>query len=182
MANFETTLQETTVNITTAELKEQCRIDFTDDDTLLELYLKSAIQYAPNELCAEVYKTTKVGYFYNNECLELLEGQVQTVTEVKIDDTVLVEGTDYKIIKSYYPQIKLLNISSYTDAEITIECGYAVDVDGTLTLKEDIKNAIMSHVAYMYENRGDTESRDGTNIGLSLEAKTIYQANKNIIF
>lgn len=130
--------------VTLQEAKDWCRIDVTDDDTLITALITAArivcenfanLSFIERTVTARI--NNGLGNFY------LPYGPVTTISGATLDDATSILDADYSI-NNAYGQI-------YT---VVYSAGYA-------TLPKNFKTAILNQIAWMYENRGDARVASG---------------------
>lgn len=133
-----------------SEIKNFLRIDFDEDDNLLNRLLKSAIKqcelYISRSITQKTYRLSlynRVGKFIN-----LLYFPVTNVTSIDIIDknnnTVKFKNYTFDQISN---KVILNNIpTNFYRIDITYEAGYT-------KIPDDIKQALLFHVAKMYDDK-----------------------------
>lgn len=152
--------------VSTAEFKSHARIDISDDDTLIDTYIKAARYQFEEETGSSLITQTWVYYldkFPNSACDILLpRGPVQSITSIKyVDtdgdeqtwdsskydvDTTSVVGRVSPAYSESYPDARDQNNSVY----ITYKTGYG---NSSSSVPADIILAIKTLAAHWYENR-----------------------------
>lgn len=147
------TTAPTTYPVTLTEAKNYLRLDYDNDDTLIEQIIKVATEHA-EKYCNRSISQKAVQFSYRNfmQRLTLPYPPYRSITEVKTryqgDENVLVVNDDYYIegindklidFKKYYENTEIL---------ITAEVGYTV-------IPETLKAAILKIIAKLYEYRQD---------------------------
>lgn len=145
--------------VSRTDAKNWMRIeDYTTDDTMIDQLITAARQHiekltskslANKQLKAivECYGTTPPVWI-----VDLPYGPLVCVTEVKIkeginDWEVLTVDDDYEVIGG---RLWIYVAGTY---QVTYSCGYG-------TLPQDLRNDILTLVAWMYENRGKKMNND----------------------
>lgn len=133
-----------------SEIKNFLRIDFDEDDNLLNRLLKSAIKqcelYISRSITQKTYRLSlynRVGKFIN-----LLYFPVTNVTSIDIIDknnnTIKFKNYTFDQISN---KVTLNNIpTNFYRIDITYEAGYT-------KIPDDIKQALLFHVAKMYDDK-----------------------------
>lgn len=130
--------------ITLQEAKDWCRVDITDDDTLITLLITAArivcenhanLSFIEREVTAKIING--LGGFV------LPYGPVTSITSVTIADGTDIYDADFSIDDPYG---KL-----YT---VVYDAGYA-------TLPQNLRHAVLNQIAFMYDNRGDERVQSG---------------------
>lgn len=140
----------TTEPVSVATAKAYMKVNFTDDDTLIELLIKNARIWLEN-YTGKAYGTRSIkltiemtaGEWYD------LPGPVQSLDSIDTGDYAFCP--DYDIIGS---QLRVYATGIYT---IFLTYGFT-------TIPEDAKNDILSITAYTYQNRGIDLSNEGANL------------------
>tara|TARA_R110000787_G_scaffold287_1_gene921 strand:+ start:1094 stop:1681 length:588 start_codon:yes stop_codon:yes gene_type:complete len=155
-----------TESLTLAEVKTYLRIDGTDYDNILTPLIKTVRQLAEKitgrDFIDKTWKTY-LDYFPGREGIELRKSKLQSVTSINYynkNTLTLLNAADYYITNEVdYSSIYLIEGQSYpaTDnrrqaVEITFVSGYGADADA---VPQALKQAMLSHVAYLFENTGD---------------------------
>ena len=173
--------------VTLTEAKAWLRVSTTDDDTLINALITAARQFG-EKYCNRIFtERTIVGEFggvdvSNFETYKFI--QVRRAPLIAISALeIYTEGayaasTDY-LLKNIngFPRILFPN---GIEADETVV--YPIKVTGTFgyqTVPEDLKQAVLSHIAFWYENRGDTSAE--ANLSMPLETKSIYSGKYRII-
>jgi hypothetical protein len=131
--------------VTVEEVKCYCRIDFDDDDVLLQRLIRSS-----RERLQEY--TGRVFLLSNCEATYVQEGCGDRVALKFSDNIELSESSPYKdslIGDSYI---------NTTDKEVKLNYRAGYDVE---EVPEWMKQAVIMDVAYRYENRGDVATIAG---------------------
>lgn len=168
--------------LTLDEVKAHLRIETSDDDTYLQFLIDAVTACFEKYTNRVLINTTFLAYLdafpCNNipcyiECCEvdcclpsgiqIKKGNTHTVNFIKyLLDTVLTTWNSsnyYMDINNFYPSIHLEEDSVYPTADdkkqaIQIEfiAGYGAD---NTSVPDDIKLALLNHIAFLYSNRGD---------------------------
>lgn len=157
----------TTELVTLAEIKRQCKVDFTDadNDILLTSYGKIARASIENLIRSSIIETDITVILQNDlGGIELPWGPVDLDSIAIIDDDD-ADITDYTIRGLDFPTLH----SRHSYAKISYTAGY-----DSSTLPPDLKQAILCEAAWLYEHRGD----EGGGTVLSSEAKRLAQPYK----
>ena len=155
------------VLITLAEAKIYLKMDeITDDDALITDIIQSVISFASKFTNITFGLTTFEGYF-ENFCysdrfgyhIELTKSPFSEIVSVNINGSVF---TDYVLNKTdYYNYVVPNAYESLNDdiypIVIEFKAGYSV-------LPYDLKNAMLSHINFLYTNRGEVNSKVPDNI------------------
>lgn len=150
--------ESATEPVTVDEVKDWCRIDVSDDDTLIGKLIKGARVICENYANLSFIKRTitakirnGLGDFYPPY------GPVvgDPAATYKSGDTI----DDFDFDCSYPDTITVVYDAGYDAA------------DGYETLPDNLRTALLNQVLFMYENRGDAKLANG----LSEEAKLILK-------
>ena len=174
--------------ITLSDGKEHLRITGTDEDDLIELYIKAATLYAENYTGA-VYSTQTWDYYMDvfPTVIQLPYLPVASVTYVKYYDsdntlTTLVEDTDYRVdlITGKIEYITSWPAAYDRSSAVVVRfvCGYASIDD----IPEDIKHAVKLMVGNYYENRQEIMTSTGALSMAKLEFGANNILDRHIIF
>lgn len=176
-------------------VKEHLKISVTDtsQDAFLELLIKAATNYAQKFMNRILINTTfKTFRPCFTRFFSLRKAKATSVTSIQyLKDNVLttVPSADYLLTQSNdYAQIHLVDGESWpTDVdnhpqaiEIVFVAGYGAD---SSFVPDDIKIALLNHIAKMYESRGDcdcTSSGSSANVAALLppETRLVYEMCK----
>lgn len=154
--------------ISLADAKLQCRVDFTDDDTIiqdiiyesrsaLEEYCRISLVPKNITLSLEIINSPSSKYSnpanraaaYNE--FELPNGpvlSVQLVTYIDNNNNVqtLVLNTDYFILGTMFKSLRVVN--NFSNLQIVFSTGYTSPPPGLI-------GAIKKEIAFRYDHRGD---------------------------
>jgi hypothetical protein len=145
------TLQDyTTEPVSVATAKAYMKVNFTDDDTLIESLIKNARIWLEN-YTGKAYGTRSIKLTIEMTAGEWYElpGPVKSLDSIDTGDYSFCP--DYDIIGS---QLRVYATGIYT---IFLTYGFT-------TIPEDAKNDILSITAYTYQNRGIDLSNEGANL------------------
>jgi uncharacterized phiE125 gp8 family phage protein len=151
--------------VTLAEAKAQCRVEGSDEDTLLGGLISAATdhveQYTGRAIVSQTWELVLDDF---SNAMLIPKGPVTAVSSVKYIDTADVEqtvtDTNYTLDDASDPQW-LVKASDYTwptvaggvnNVIIRFVCGYA-------TVPPSIKHAILLLIAQWYDNRADATDR-----------------------
>ncbi len=177
-------LQNTpTVPVSLADAKEFLRVDFTKDDGVITDMIAAAVEWGEAYTGRDFSNKQWIGYF-DNACsdffepkpyLKLQRSPATALTSVEIsEDGTYAATTDYIRKQKSTFDILLLTKTVTLDDEVaytfkvTFESGYD-------TLPDNIKQAILEHVSFLYENRGDAPSEPPAQV------KNLYAKQKLVI-
>ncbi len=152
--------ESATEPVTLQEAKDWCRIDVTDDDTLITKLIKAARLICEHYVNMSFIARTVTAKIHNGQGdINLPYGPVTgAINYFELDGTTAIDNFD-------------LTEERGDNFIAVYPAGYA---DGTLP--EDLRTAILTQVAFMYENRGDAKIATG----LSLESTIILQPLRNV--
>ena len=153
--------------VSIGEGREHLRVTGTDEDDLIESYIKAATLYAEN-YTEKIWSTQTWDYFLDDfpTTIQIPYLPLQSVTFVKYYDedntlTTLVEDTDYRVDLNQGKIEYIDNWPSVYDRSSAVNvrfvCGYA-SVDN---IPEDIKHAIKLILGAYYENRQEEMTSTG---------------------
>lgn len=189
-----------TYNVTTAAanqplqldtVKTYLKISLTDktQDDLLNIYIDAATDFAEKymnrDLINKTYTTFRDDF---NDCFELRRSRVSSIASIKY----LISDVLTTVATTVYG---FTDVTDYSDIFLEEDQEWPTDVDDVLQAVEiifiagygatdssipaDIKIALLSHIAFMYENRGDCDL-SGMKGNLPVTARNIYNSNRLI--
>jgi uncharacterized phiE125 gp8 family phage protein len=140
--------------VTLAQVKSHCKVDGSDDDTLLTSLITQVRRRVENYCAISV--VTKTNILTANICGEdwLPYGPIVTIDDVQYREGTNTDGTpDYEELvdddfSSYGEDHKVFKSTQTGVHKITYTTGYT-------TVPDDLKLAILNEVAYRYTFRGD---------------------------
>lgn len=172
-----------TTPITLAEVKDQLRVEGSDDDTLLTRLIDVAVAYTDVKgALGQAMITQKWGQWVNStppQTVSLILGPVTGVTAVKYYDTdgVLqtdtlsnyqVTGTEFATIIGPKSGFNWPVTQDRSDAiRIEYEIGYG---ETTADVPQTIRHALMLLVGHWYDNRENTQMDELSNIPFGFES------------
>lgn len=165
--------------VTLSEAKSWLRVENTADDVLIASLITTSRLIAEN-YCNRIFPLTSIScYFYRLDIsnfepfpfIHVRRAPLASLTSVEIYiDGNYTATTDYLLKNSTgFPRILFEN---GIESDIVI---YPIKVNavfGYSVMPSDIKTAILSNIAYFYENRGDVLSEG--KLSIPLESKAIY--------
>jgi len=176
---FEIVTNEGPYPLELSEVKNYLRVDNSVDDGLIQGMIDAAIDFGEKYCNREFSIKTFDGYFSDPYCVYLKKSPVQSVTSVQYSkDGVFTAFTDFERVKrSSYDYIRMKSIP---DIDIDVTYGFKVQFVAGYpeTPPAGLKNAILAHIGFMYENRGDVIAEGG--ISLPPEVKQMYHRYRNI--
>ena len=164
--------------VSLSEVKAQCRIDGTQDDALLTSLITAARQLAEIYLGrALLTQTLRVLYdrVPTGTALELPRAPLQSITSVKVydeaDAATTLSAAQYMADSASQPGRLVLRPGYGWPSGFRRANGFEVQyVAGYGALASDvpaaIRQSILAHVAYLYSQRGDSQTRDGKTASL----------------
>ena len=169
--------------ITLAEVKEQLRIEHSDDDALITRLIAVAVAYTDAQAAlGHAMITQKWAQWLGanpSQSVELALGPVQSVTAVKYYDTANTLQTDtlsnYEIVgtefaKSIGPKAGFNWPTTYDRPDairIEYEIGYG---DAASDVPQTIRHALMLLVGHWYDNREQSGMDELSNIPFGFDA------------
>lgn len=155
-----------TTPITLATAKAYLKITTTDDDALITALITATTDFAEKfmkkDLITKTWKTFRDDFFFDE--IILRRSPLQTVDRFEyLVATVLtpVPAEDfYNTVETDYSRIALVDGKQFpTDGDVrlqNIEIDFKTGFgDSEADIPEDIKTALLAHIAMLYENRGD---------------------------
>lgn len=186
-----TTPAATTV-LSLDETKNFLRVDNTADDTIIGSMIR-AVTVAGEKYCNRLFvQRTITGLFQQFDAsqfekfpyVQIRRAPLVSITSVKSmvdEEWVDLASTDWKLKDSAtYARILFLESIDADDntpypLQVIFVAGYGSDAD----VPEDIKNALKMHIAFLYENRGDTDTEGKIRMPRAVEM--IYKAGYRIL-
>ena len=181
--------------ITLAEAKAFMRVDFADDDTLIQSLIDTAVECG-QKITRRVFintefRTLRNGFgeartFTSGGELPLVLRKSPFISTTlfnfkKTDDTVvvLVKDTDYfEEIVADYSKLRPEDLWPFDNKRrvqsITIE--FTAGFANAAAVPQDLKTALLQHITALYENRGDCDVAGESSIPSI--AMSIYQKFK----
>lgn len=149
--------------ITRAEAKAWCIIDHTDDDTLIDRLITTArmqVEKKTNLSLVEMDITITVDI---KGSFRLPHGPIRTIVSIERRDGYTDDDPDwqtlttddYRIDGNDFKTISGLRCGIH---RITYVAGFT-DEDGDFPIEDGLKNAVSAQTAFLYENRGDNNSK-----------------------
>jgi len=155
--------------VTLTEAKDYLRVDEVDDDTLITNLISAARKSAENYMKRSlITQSWKVAFDdYSPSYIRLPMGAVQSVTSLKI---IARDGTETLIDAAKYYLVAAKN-RLVVDTPLI---GHRVEViyvagfgDNASDVPEEIRQGLLNHIAYIYENRGES-------LGINHQSKSLY--------
>ena len=161
--SYQITVEPAEEPITLAEAKAHCRVDWSDDDTIIGAYITAARKFCEHYTNRVfITQTWRQNENVFSEPIMLAVNPVQSITSVKYYDTddaqQTLSSSNYQVdiasdeariyegVSAGYPSISLDVINPI---EVIMVCGYGLAAD----VPEDIKSAIKIMTDFFYENR-----------------------------
>ena len=172
--------------VTLAEARAQLRIDsdLTSEDTLISDLISAAVM-AGERKTGRLFAAQTVQYRFSTlwasnrvpyPYVDILRAPVNSVTAASVKSG----GSDVDVLSSVellasggYPRVFYYSDAAGTVPDDETAFPYSLTFTaGYATIPGDIKTAILSHVAYLYENRGDVASvrAEGTTLSAAVTA------------
>jgi len=160
------------------QAKAFLRVDNTVDDAIIQMLIDACTELGETLLSKAMRLTVYSGELTSCAAgLKIHKAVVQRVDSVSYDDdgdTVVVDASDYKLIKSK-------QVASVCPAgNFFFPVGVILNVDITCDVDDELlpqaKQALLHHVNFLYENRGDVAAVDS--LAMPLETRLFYNANK----
>jgi len=151
--------------VTVSEVKAQCRIDTSDDDTLLSRLISGARDYVERYCnCRFASQTVTVKCDSFSDMARFVEAPVTSITSIKYYDT---DGNEQTLSTDVY-ELRSDGMESaialkYGQVWPTAQAGTritVVAVVGFTTVPPAVKDAILLLVSDRYENRQSTQIDD----------------------
>jgi uncharacterized phiE125 gp8 family phage protein len=144
--------------LTLAEVKLYLRVDGSSEDSLLTDLIVSARMIAEHWLKRSlISQSWKLAFDeYIADCVSLSMGPVNSISSVAI---VNRDGSTQTVSSSVYYLNAAKNMLSFDSSLIgfRIEVTYSTGYGDATTVPKPIKHGMLSHIAAMYENRGEYE-------------------------
>ncbi|MGL5784832.1 MAG: head-tail connector protein [Alphaproteobacteria bacterium] len=151
--------------------KTYLRIQHTEEDALVEHLIKTAAEWI-QESTGKSLLRQKCQYTHANQQFFLPYGPVHQVIEVKVKGKLLRADQYHLDMAKGFIALELpLFKRSSTKATVTYEAGFGENPDD---IPEAIRNAILTAIAYLYENRDNSEPK----LSLSTAIKPWIQYHK----
>jgi uncharacterized phiE125 gp8 family phage protein len=139
------TLVAQTEPVTLQQAKDWCRIDISDDDTLLNAIISASrarLERAAN--VSFITRTVKAQLNKGLDRIQLPYGPVNAIVSIKDSDDIDI--TDYTLKGTQFKWLCCDN----EDVSIEYTAGYAV-------LPEHMREDLLNQIAWSYDNRGDAQ-------------------------
>lgn len=133
------TLKSNDLPVNLADVKEYLRVDFDDDDALIEALIRSSVDYL-HEYLRRVIVPSSVEAWYKQEC-----GGDQIA--LSFSDNIVLTGDALTAYGTSLFGDTILKTEE-TEVHLTYDAGIE-------TIPDWFKTAIMINVAWRYDNRGD---------------------------
>jgi len=150
--------------VTLSEAKAHMRVTFSDDDTIIAIYINAATALCEQILQRKlVTQTWKMYLDYWPSQIKLLFGNLQSVTHIKYTDTDDSQETfssDYYYVDTASIPGRVIlkdqqtwptdTLNASNPIEIQFVTGYG---DESTDIPADIRNAVLLTTSHFYENR-----------------------------
>lgn len=162
--------------VTLDEIKDQCRVAFSDDDAILARLGIAARKSIEEYCCISIISKSVIATIDLYSELELPYGPVTADAIVLTDSNGnVIDPAFYQIIGTQFKKIN--SDTQFTNAVLTYKVGY------TGSVEEDLKSAILNEVAFRYENRGETtDTRKGVSPGVCEAAQVLAEPYRRLIW
>ncbi len=167
--------------LTLAETKDYLKYTASDQDDLINHLIDAATdcgeKYTGRDFINKTYTTFRDTF---HDCFQLRRSRVSSVTSIKylLNDVLTTVATTvwgFTDVNNY-PDIFLkedkvwpTDVDNVPQAiEIVFVAGYGAD---DTAIPADVKNAMLAHILFMFENRGDCPSDTS---GLPATSKVLY--------
>jgi uncharacterized phiE125 gp8 family phage protein len=152
-------------------VKTYLRLQHTEEDALVEHLIKTAAEWIQESTGKSLLLQT-CQYTHSNQHFFLPYGPVLQITEVKVRGKILTaEQYTLDPAKGFFTLEQPLFRRSSTKVTVTYEAGFGENPEA---IPEAIRNAILTAIAYLYENRDNAEPK----ISLSGAIKPWIQYHK----
>jgi len=156
-------VEPTETAVSLAEAKAHLRVDFADDDTYITALINSAVMYAEDLSQRAMVDQTwvqKLDRFQH--CIPLVRVPATAVSAVKYKDSAgtlqTLAATEYVVDISSTPgrivpasgKTWPITLDEIDAVQVTYTAGYGAD---ETKVPDGLKQAVLIHVAQMYENR-----------------------------
>ena len=169
-------LESSNINfITLKQVKQYLRVDDDLDNELIEEMIKVALTHAEIYIGRNLKESTWQLSVYDQlpSRINLMYGPVSKLLKFKLykPNGEMIYLTDYHYILNQFAEFIDMRVDiSMQKCEIIYNTGYDL-----LTLPSPIKQGMLEHIAKLYDLRGSEK-------GLPLSAKSLYQAYRKVRF
>lgn len=189
---YDVTVNPSIEPVTLAEAKAFLKVTTSDDDNIINILISAARRHG-EKYCNRVFVNTTIECFFSNldtsNCepfpfIHVRRAPLFSISSVELYDAGSYNATTDYLVKnnSGFPRLIFENGATFETFGVTypikatIVFGY-----GTLTtdIPEDIRTAILCHVNFLYENRGDVIAEGS--LSMPLESKMIYKSHYRIL-
>jgi uncharacterized phiE125 gp8 family phage protein len=166
VANPSVVTQPTEEPITLQEAKDQLRIDFTTDDTLIAGLIATARRRC-EVFCNRRFVTTTLDYTIDawpNKAISLPGGTLQSITSITYTDSAnsstVLDSANYFSATKREPGAAVLAYGySWPSATLkpaeAIVTRYITGYGAATDVPDDIKHGLLLYVTHLYKHRGD---------------------------
>lgn len=173
MTEYVVTTERAALPVALSDVKNFLRITDTSDDSLLTILIHTAADLFEGFTHRTLINTTFTAYiddFPVENYIELRRSKLVSVTSVKyyIDAvlTTLDSAEYYTTNSDDYSRIHMVDDDSFpttdTDRVQTVQVEFVAGYGASdLDIPYSIKSALMSHIAWLYENRGSSSDCSG---------------------
>lgn len=162
--------------LTLAETKLYLRKDGTAEDTLITDLISVAREHAEiflkRSLLTQTWQMTLADYA--PECLRLPMGPIQELSEIRL---VAQDGTSAIFSDTLYSLDAVNEVVNFTTTPYShsIEIDYVTGVENAADLPKSIRYGMLSHIAYLFDNRGEMGA------SLPLDSVLLYTPHRGVM-
>jgi uncharacterized phiE125 gp8 family phage protein len=159
--------------VTTAEAKLHCRVDGSDEDSLIDSYIAAATSFVENytgrALISQTWEQVLDDF---SDAMQLPKGPVQSVTSIKYFDTAEAEQTlaaDQYVLDNVSDPAWIVRPDDVTYPDVADGVNNVIIrfVAGYTLLPAEIKAAILLLISAWYDNRSTGDIADTVHALLS---------------
>ncbi|MHC2573973.1 head-tail connector protein [Rhizobium leguminosarum] len=145
-----------------ATAKQQCRVEVSEDDALIEGFVAAATKHIEKTLDMALLKQTWRDYACRfSRCIRLSKGPIIGIVGVKYFDGDNVQQTvnasDYQMLVdaegAYVAFGSSWSAPRVYDRPDAVSVDYEAGVDTAERVEPQLRTAILLHLAFLYENR-----------------------------
>lgn len=174
------------------EVKDFIKVRNTKDNAIIQAYIATATEWGEKYTGRDFIQKTYNGFFSalkqsrfeSYPFIELAKSPYVSLSsmETVVDGVNTDVSASYYVVKQKSGMTRILFTSSLTadtDVAYPIQCQFVAGYGATADdVPEVIKTALKMHIAFMYENRGDTHAEG--KIRIPAEVKVLYSKYKMI--